>query len=103
MITKDMIERGYKSGIVKVIDSENDRTAVCQIGERTFYFMEYSTDPEMTAAELKDKYTDEEIVHFIHSGLETVRHTTDFVEQTDYFESVFIDAGILPEIECHKI
>lgn len=38
MISEEMIREGYKSGIVRLIDSPNDGEAVCQIGEYWFYF-----------------------------------------------------------------
>ena len=41
MITAEMIRAGLDAGVVKLIDSPNDKEPACQIGEMWFY---YATD-----------------------------------------------------------
>ena len=38
MISKEMLQRGYDNGVVKLISSPNEDGVVCSIGGNWFYF-----------------------------------------------------------------
>lgn len=86
MISEEMIQEGYMSGIVRLIDSPNDGEAVCQIGEYWFYFWE--GENELSAAELQRNYPVETIIHAIWTALEVCNHELEFGVEYSYYESI---------------
>ena len=69
MITREMIESGYKQGYVRLIDNPNDNCVAAQIGTHWFYFADIE-DQIFQAEEYKKMYADEVIVDQISSTLD---------------------------------
>ena len=95
MITEDMIRRGVAKGVVSIIDSPLDDGAVCQIGDHWFYCFNFCDESEeMSAAQMRAEYTEEELAHEIWSALERLKHEVMFDVELDYYETVLKEAGI---------
>lgn len=68
-ITRQMIEEGYKDGIIFLINNQNDGCISAQIGENWFYFAG-SENESMTVDEYESEYTLDEIIDYIFSVLD---------------------------------
>lgn len=86
MISEEMIRDGFRSGLVRLIDSPHDGEAVCQIGEYWFYF--WNGEQGLSAAELKQKYQSDAIIHAIWTALEACKHELEFGVEYSYYESI---------------
>lgn len=94
MITKEMIMSGYKSGIVKIVDSPNDDGAVCQIGANWFYFGGQTAE-EHTAKEYKRFVPEKDIVNEIFDALDDFRGSgEEFDDEYLYYELYLKEHGI---------
>lgn len=82
MITYDMIEKGYKQGIIKLVKSYFQETA-CQIGDSLFYFAGELAD-QLTPEQMKEYFTERQIIDCIFSVLEDFRN-----DDTGYFEDEY--------------
>ena len=95
MITEGMIRRGLAKGVVSIIDSPLDDGAVCQIGDHWFYCFNFCDESEeMSAAQMRAEYTEDEIAHEIWSALELMKRELMFYVELDYYETVLKKAGI---------
>ena len=86
MISEEMIRDGFRSGLVRLIDSPHDGEAVCQIGEYWFYF--WNGEQGLSVAELQERYTSNAIVHAIWTALEDCKHELEFGVEYSYYESI---------------
>lgn len=69
MITKEMIENGFKNNLISLEDEFGGCTSLCcRIGDNAFYFAGYS-DSELTVDEYKNQYTESEVIDFIYDIL----------------------------------
>lgn len=76
-ITKDMIKRGYKQGLVKlVIEPNMESEVVCQIGDNWFYFGGITAE-EKTVEEYKKVIPEETIISEIYETLDGFRDEFD--------------------------
>lgn len=69
MITKEMIENGFKNNLISLENEFAGCTSLCcRIGDNAFYFAGY-TDGNMTVDEYKNQYTESEIIDLIYDIL----------------------------------
>lgn len=69
MITKEMIEKGFKNNLISLEDEFGGCTSLCcRIGDNAFYFAGYA-DSELIVDEYKKQYTTSEIIDFIYDIL----------------------------------
>ena len=81
-----LVTKGYKRGLVQIVDSPHNDGAVCKIGEYWFYFGG-ETAEEMTASQYTDNVPEEDIVREIVEVLEDFAKDIDFCEEFDYYIS----------------
>lgn len=94
MITKEMIEAGYKAGIVELCESPNDDGVVCKIGEIWFYFGGLTAE-ESTVEEYKNCVPEEDIVDEIYGVLDDFRKDgEEFLDEYLYYECFLREHGI---------
>lgn len=86
MISEEMIWDGYRSGLVRLIDSPNDGEAVCQIGEYWFYF--WDGEQGLSSEKLMRRYQPDTIIHAIWTSLEACKRELEFGVEYSYYESV---------------
>ena len=86
-ITLEMVAEGYKTGLIKLVDSPNDDGTVCQIGSNWFYFGGLEAEG-VTPKEYKDAVPEEDIVSEIYSVLDDFRKSgEEFLDEYGYDES----------------
>lgn len=87
MITSEMIRAGLDAGVVKLIDSPNDKEPACQIGELWFY---YATD--VASGLTSEQYlavTDmNEIIHRIVNALSDIKTFLGNTAEYLYYETL---------------
>ena len=92
MITRDMILRGIKNGVVKLIDSPNDGEPACKIGDAWFYYA-----GEEGAGKTSEEYVSstpiEDISNEIVDALNEIRDNID-PDEYRYYEAVLTEAKI---------
>lgn len=83
-ITKEMVRKGFESGLIKLISNSSDGTdTVCKIGDYWFYFdnvAEY-----MTPKEYADYIPLEQIVNNIYDVLKEFRSDDFFLDEYLYY------------------
>lgn len=89
MISLADIENGYRSGIVRVVDSPIGDGAVCHIGDDWFYFGGQTAEDADSAEEYVRVIPQEDIVRMIYDVLEDFRMAGgEFEDEYAYFDSV---------------
>lgn len=93
MITREMIQNGFKKGHMSIEDAfERCISLCCRIGDNAFYFAGMVSD--LTAKEYLEAYTMEEVVDRLYNILKDVesaeKNGLDCVE-LEYYESILED------------
>lgn len=71
-ITKEMVEKGFKNGLIRLISNSSDNiSTVCKIGDYWFYFDDKADN--MTPKEYTDSIPTREIINNIYNTLENFR------------------------------
>lgn len=91
-ITRQMVEEGYKGGIIYLINNINDGCIACQIGENWFYFAGNENE-SMTVNEYESEYTVDEIVDYIFNVLDS-DFKTEFEDEYWYYYYYLKENGI---------
>lgn len=82
-ITEEMVEKGFKKGLIKLISNSSDNIGtVCKIGDYWFYFDGKAED--MTPKEYTDNTPIKEIINNIYDTLEDFR-VDDFHDFRDEY------------------
>ena len=91
MITREMIKKGFKNGIISIEDDYAGCIGICcRIGDNAFYFLG-SEDDNLTKEEYWESYTLDMTIDMIFNMLKDVESAEengiDCVE-LDYYEAV---------------
>ena len=89
-ITKSMVRKGYKRGIIRLVDM-NDET-VCFIGDNWFYFDLLGED--YTPEQYKTIVPEDTIIQEIFSALESFRNMSEFKDEYLYYYEYLVENGI---------
>ena len=93
MISKEMLQRGYDNGGVKLISSPNEDGVVCSIGGNWFYFdgtMAEDATPESYAKMIPKQMILAEIFAVLQ---DFYKDGEELREEYDYYEAVLIEQG----------
>lgn len=98
MITRELLEYGYKAGLVTIVKSPNGDGVVGQIGDNWFYFggedAEECDDPELFVKERDEK----EILDRIYDVMEDFRASGQgFEDEYAYYEAYLKEILLLKE------
>lgn len=94
-ITRQMVEDGYREGLICLINNPNDDCVSAQIGEYWFYFAG-SENEDMTVDEYENEYTFDEIVDYIFGTLDS-DFKTEFEDEYLYYYYYLKENGIMQE------
>ena len=87
MITVEMIRAGLDTGVVKLIDSPNDKEPVCKIGELWFY---YASDVAsgLTSKQYLADTGMEEVIRRILDALDGLKNDVGATAEYLYYETL---------------
>ena len=71
MITREMVRRGYETGLITLADAPDGDEVVCRIGDCWFYFWNGDHGLSETKESFIRNFTKDEIIEAIWQGLET--------------------------------
>ena len=93
MITEKMLLAGIQKGVVTFIDSPNDGTPACKIGEHWFYYGGSEAEGESSAEYIAHTPTDD-LVHEVLDALSGIR---DEISENEYlyYEAVLFENGCI--------
>lgn len=86
MITKSMLQEGYRKSLVELIESPNGDGVVCQIGKMWFYFGGHKAE-EMSVEEYKRDIPEETIIDELIEVLDEFRTDLMLKNEYAYYES----------------
>ncbi|MCM1236683.1 MAG: hypothetical protein NC489_41935 [Ruminococcus flavefaciens] len=93
MITRNDVEKGYKDGAVRLIESPHGDGTVCRIGENWFYFGGLTAE-EHSPKEYEKYVPKEDIIQEIYDTLDDMRSDEDtFGDEYRYYEAVLAEAS----------
>lgn len=88
MITKEILTRGYKDGVVKLEESPNEDGVVCRIGEYWFYFGGSEAEECMTVEEYNASIPTETIIDEIYQVLDDFANCCEiYGDEYNYYEA----------------
>lgn len=87
MITSEMIRAGLDAGVVKLIDSPNDKEPACQIGELWFY---YASDVAsgLTSEQYLGAADMDEVIRRIVKALSEIKNDMGNTAEYLYYETL---------------
>lgn len=99
MITKEMVENGYKSGVIRLDVSPNEDGIVCFIGDIWFFFGGMTAEEFKSVEDYQRDIPRESIIDDIFNALESFREDgeaghEEFADEYAYYDSYLREHGI---------
>lgn len=102
MELKEQIFAGLCSGIVKIINNPDDDCIACQIGLNWFYFID-SEYEDMTADEIYQAFTKEELAKMIYEQLQDMEEHPDiFDSEVEYYKG-YLEDNLTSDVNAVKL
>lgn len=100
MITREILEKAYDAGIVRLINSPTNGKAIVGIGDE-WNFLYCNDTYDCTAAEVIKKFSKDYILDGIFEMLETFRDPDDGDRTYEEYEKIIFE-GLFPEVKIYN-